>query len=530
MSDEVILDTRGIDAAVLDMDGVVTDTASLHEEAWKETFDKHLADLAEETGRQLEPFTHQDYINYVDGKPRYDGVRSFLRSRDLELPEHAVDGSRSVLSIGDEKDERFREVLETRGAQPLPGVVEFVSSLKEAGVRVAVISSSRNAQAVLDSAGVAHLFEERVDGVVSDELGLAGKPDPAIFLEAARRLEAEPDRTIVVEDALSGVEAGRSGGFCLVIGIARGGGEAQLKAHGADVAITSLEQITVLGLPEDLPRPAAEVPEMLPLWDALVRGMRRDTSLATFLDYDGTLTPIVERPEDARLDERMRNLVERLAESCFVAIVSGRDVSFVQEQVGLDTVAYLGSHGFDIVAPAGREVPGDALQRFEQSLPALDDAQEALERELADIDGAQVERKKFAVAVHYRRAAEDDVPAIEEAVRHEEARSADLHMTGGKKVFELRPALDWHKGRAVRWVLESFGLDVPHVEPVYIGDDVTDEDVFRELRQDGLTIAVTDDLGETSALFRVADTNEVREVLERICDLCESRMSSRRQA
>jgi len=530
MPDEVILDARRIDAAVLDMDGVVTDTASIHEQAWKETFDRHLEAIGDQTGRQLDPFTHDDYIQFVDGKPRYDGVRSFLESRGIDLPEHAADGSRSVRSIGDEKNARFNEILETQGATVFSGVVDFVSSLKEAGVAVAVISSSRNAQVVLDSAGVAHLFEERVDGVVSDELGLPGKPDPAIFVEAARRLGTTPERAIVLEDAIAGVQAGRAGAFELVIGVDRTGSAAQLKRHGADVVVHSLEQLKVLGMPYPELRPAAEALDIVLVWDALVAGMPRGRILAVFLDYDGTLTPIVDRPQDATLSEEVRDRIGRLAESCFVGIVSGRDVGFVQEQVGLDSVVYLGSHGFDVVAPAGREVPGDALQRFEQALPALDDAEALLTEQLADIEGAEVERKRFAIAVHYRRAAEDSVPAIEEAVAHEAARQAELHMTGGKKVFELRPAVDWNKGKAVRWVLEAFGLEGMNVQPVYIGDDVTDEDAFSELATDGFTVVVADEPTETTALFRVADTDEVARLLDLFAELCESRMSSRREA
>lgn len=518
---EIALDPRLYDAAVFDMDGVVTDTASVHERAWRETFDRYLERLAVDAGTTPDPFTAEDYLSHVDGKPRFDGVRAFLASRGIELPEETEDGSPSVRGIGDEKNALFGEMLESGGATALPGVREFVSALTGAGIRVAVISASRNAPEVLESAGVAGLFETRVDGNVANELGLAGKPDPAVFLEAARRLGAEPGRTIVLEDALAGVEAGRSGGFGLVVGVDRGAGEADLRSRGADAVVTTLEEFRVLDGFDDTPRTAPDVPGIVELWPALARGLPPRRPLAVFLDYDGTLTPIVERPEDALLGEKMREQIAELAASCFVAVVSGRDASFVVEQVGLDSVTYLGSHGFDVVAPAGRKLPADARARFERFESPLQAAGDALERELAEIEGAQVERKRFAIAIHYRRAAEESLPVIKEAVEREAARHDELVVTGGKKIFELRPAVDWNKGTAVAWVLESFGLADDDTLPAYVGDDVTDEDAFEHLAAEGITVmVVSGESRETRARFTVTDTDQVATLLGLMAARC----------
>lgn len=520
----VVIDVRNIDAVVFDMDGVITDTASVHERAWKETFDRHVRELSQARGTTFEPFEHEDYLRYVDGKPRYDGVRSFLDSRDLELPEKPSPSGEdhSVETIGDEKNARFLELLESEGASVLGGVETLVSALKERNIATAVISSSRNAREVLASAGVADLFDERVDGEVSAELDIPGKPDPAIFIEAARRVGTTPERAVVVEDALAGVQAGRDGGFALVIGVNQGDEQAarDLLDHGADIVVSGLDEVDLLGEANPGPRNATDLPEFLSRWTAIARGTVRDRRLAVFLDYDGTLTPIVERPEDAILDDDMRERIKRLAGDCFVAIVSGRDVEFVREQVALDNVAYLGSHGFDVVPPSGAAAPQEELKRFEQYLPSLDSAQSALEAELPSIDGIQVERKRFGLAIHYRRAPGDALPQIEKIVEQQVEAHDDLKITRGKKVLELRPDVEWDKGAAVRWAIEVFDLAHESFVPIYIGDDLTDEDAFRELAGDGLTVVVADEERESEALFRVEDTPAVSEVLDRMADTC----------
>jgi alpha,alpha-trehalase len=245
MSDRpVVIDPGRYDAVVFDLDGVITDTAAVHLRAWRRLFDEFLTARhgrpGEEPGEDLHPFTDDDYRRYVDGKPRYDGVRSFLVARGIDL------GMGAIRSLGDRKDGYFGALLERDGVRVFDGTVRLVDDLARAGIATAVISASRHCAEVLTAARLADRFDVRVDGVVADELGLPGKPDPAVFLLAARRLGVQPRRTVVVEDALAGVRAGQVGGFGLVIGVDRTGHGAELLANGAGVVVRDLAEVEVL--------------------------------------------------------------------------------------------------------------------------------------------------------------------------------------------------------------------------------------------------------------------------------------------
>jgi len=234
------------DALLFDLDGVLTSTGVLHETAWKLMFDEFLTDRAEEGGLPLVPFERDDYLRYVDGRPRFDGVRVFLASRGIQLPEGDVSSEPSLESIaglGNRKNQLFNELLASRGADPLPGAVEVVRSAKAQGMKTAVVSSSANAEQVLAAAGLTGLFDVVVDGLVARRLELAGKPEPDTFLEAARQLEVTPNRAVVFEDALAGVAAGRAGRFGLVIGIGPSENEQRLLDRGADQVFASLAEV-----------------------------------------------------------------------------------------------------------------------------------------------------------------------------------------------------------------------------------------------------------------------------------------------
>jgi len=241
------LDARRYDAVIFDMDGVVTRTAEVHAAAWKRLFDDVLARRAH--GGAFEPFDIvSDYRRYVDGKSRYDGVRDFLASRGIHPPEGSPGdppGAETVCGLGNRKDEMFLAELREHGATAFKSTVDLIEKLRARGLRVAVISASRNAREILDAAGVIDLFETRVDGNVAADLGLPGKPHPAVFLEAARRLGTKPARTVVVEDARAGVEAGRRGDFGLVIGVDRAGQADALLKSGADAVVADLAQVEV---------------------------------------------------------------------------------------------------------------------------------------------------------------------------------------------------------------------------------------------------------------------------------------------
>ena len=242
-------DVAPLKAVLFDMDGVITDTAQAHAATWKRLFDAYLEQRAKQRGEGFRPFEiDSDYLRYVDGKPRYDGVRDFLASRGIHLPEGSPDDPperETVCGLGNRKDRLFLAQLREHGTSAFPSTVVLIEKLRRRGVRVAVISSSRNAPEILEAAGVKDLFETRIDGIVAAELELPGKPDPAVFLEAARRLGVEPARAVVVEDATAGVEAGRRGGFGLVIGIDRVGQAAELRRSGADLVVADLAQVSV---------------------------------------------------------------------------------------------------------------------------------------------------------------------------------------------------------------------------------------------------------------------------------------------
>jgi trehalose 6-phosphate phosphatase len=241
-----------LEAVVFDTDGVLTDTASVHAAAWKRLFDEYLKLRAARRHEPFRAFEEADYLAHVDGRARYDGVAGFLASRAITLPwgDPADPPDReTVCGLGNAKDRFFVAHLRDHGATAFPTSVAFVLRLRERGLRTAVVSASRNMVAVLESAGLRGLFDAEVDGVEAGRLGLAGKPDPALFLEAARRLGVSPGRAAVVEDALAGMEAGRRGRFGAVVGVDRGGQAAALAERGADVVVADLGELALDGAP-----------------------------------------------------------------------------------------------------------------------------------------------------------------------------------------------------------------------------------------------------------------------------------------
>ena len=232
---------------LFDLDGVLTRTAKVHAAAWKEMFDDYLRQRAERERVLFVPFDAvHDYDEYVDGRPREDGVRTFLASRGIRLPEGAPDDGadrETVNGLGTRKNALVLRKIVEEGVEAYEGSVAYVSAARDAGLRRAVVSSSANCRDVLAAAGIEDLFEERIDGIVAREQRLRGKPQPDTYLAAARALGAEPRAAAVFEDALAGVEAGRAGEFGLVVGIDRTGQAAELQRHGADIVVNDLAEL-----------------------------------------------------------------------------------------------------------------------------------------------------------------------------------------------------------------------------------------------------------------------------------------------
>jgi beta-phosphoglucomutase family hydrolase len=232
-----------IQACLFDLDGVVTKTAVVHAAAWKETFD---AFLRERDGEDFRPFTDADYDEYVDGRPRADGVRSFLASRGVELPEGSPDDppdARTVHGVGNRKNALLLEKIRTQGVEAYDGTLRYIDAVRAQGLRTAIVSSSANTRDVLRSIDAERLFDVRIDGVVAAERKLPGKPRPDTFLAAARDLGVDPSRAAVFEDALAGMDAGRAGRFGYVVGVDRVGQSDALYAHGADRVVRDLAEL-----------------------------------------------------------------------------------------------------------------------------------------------------------------------------------------------------------------------------------------------------------------------------------------------
>jgi beta-phosphoglucomutase family hydrolase len=236
-----------IEALLFDMDGVLTQTAKVHAAAWKQTFDEFLRQRAQERGEKFVPFDqHSDYDEYVDGKPREDGVRSFLESRGIELPEGDVDDppdAQTIEGVGNNKNERVLKLIHDDGVDAYEGSVRYVQAAKQAGLKRAVVSSSTNTHDVLAAAKLDGLFDTVIDGNVARLDHLHGKPAPDTFLAGAKALGVTPEHAVVFEDALAGVQAGRAGKFGYVVGVDRVGQRDALKAHGADVVVEDLAEL-----------------------------------------------------------------------------------------------------------------------------------------------------------------------------------------------------------------------------------------------------------------------------------------------
>jgi trehalose 6-phosphate phosphatase len=510
------------DAVIFDMDGVVTNTAKLHARAWKQLFDDYLQRRSAESQQAFVPFDiKSDYLTYVDGKPRYEGVRSFIAARGIDLPDGDPSdgaGTDTICGLGNAKDEIFERLLHQYGPEVFDTTVALIGRLKGRGVKVGIVTSSKHCQDVLQMAGLDGLFAARVDGVSAESLGLRGKPDPDIFLKAGELLGVTADRTVVVEDAVSGVQAGRRGHFALVLGVDRGHNRSALTANGADIVVSDLGEVTLEQIENWF---AAALPSALARRAEIARRLH-GRQAAVFLDYDGTLTPIAPRPDLALMTPAMREAVRALAHCCTMAIVSGRALTDVAKLVDLAELYYAGNHGFEITGPDHTDICYEPGKRF---LSAVNDVSRRIEAGIDGIEGAFVENKAYSLSVHYRLAAREHVPKVERVVDEVLASFPALAKRHGKEVFEIRPRIDWDKGKAVLWLLEALQLNGPAVLPIYVGDDVTDEDAFAALKGRGIGVLVADAPRPSSADYSLRDVGEVKQFLEMLATLTCARRS-----
>ncbi len=504
------------DGIIFDLDGVITQTAKVHARAWKSLFDRYLKEQADKKNEKFTPFDiTRDYRTFVDGKPRYDGVKSFLNSRGIDLPwgdPSDEPDKETICGLGNRKNAIFNDYLEQQGAQVYEDTLSLVYELKKQGWKMAVISASKNCIPVLSSVGILDWFDTVVDGILSEQLKIKGKPEPDIFFEAAGRIGITPERAVVFEDATAGVSAAKKGKFYRVIGVNRADNEAILKKAGADVVFSDLCEIRINGRQPVRKKQMASLPSAMDhIQDILLQA--GDRTPALFLDYDGTLTPIVNDPDKAFLDDITRQILAKVAEKWMVAIISGRDLATIQQFVKLDNLYFAGSHGFDIAGPANLTLE---MQKGKDFLPVLDIAQDNLQKKLAEIQGAAIERKKFSIAIHYRNVKQTAAQSVKHTVRQVQAEHPELRITEGKKVFELQPDIDWHKGKALVWLMEKLKLDRNTYYPMYIGDDITDEDAFESLKTIGTSIVVKGSFHPTSADYVLENTRETAAFLKNL--------------
>jgi trehalose 6-phosphate phosphatase len=342
--------------------------------------------------------------------------------------------------------------------------------------------------------------------VGSDELHQP--TDSAALVEAAKRLSVRPGRCAVVTATGNGVAAARAGGFALVIAIDTTGHGDDLISRGADAVITDIHDISV----RTGDRRMFELPDALQALDVMT-----GRHPAVFFDFDGTLSDIVENPDSARLVEGAAEALTSLTAQCPVAILSGRDLADVRQRIGLPGIWYAGSHGFELTGPDGAHHENAEAAA---SIRVLEEAAAELADQLGHIPGVVVEHKRFGVAVHYRNAARDRVGEVAAAVRSAGRRSA-LRVTTGREVIELRPNVDWDKGKTLRWVLDYIRHDEQPgpLVPIYLGDDITDEDAFDAIHDDGVAIVVrhTDDGDRaTAANYALDNPEQVRDFAERL--------------
>lgn len=479
-------------AMILDMDGVVTNTRELHFDAWKISFDEVLASEGEDHF-----FERKDYEHFVDGKTREEGILSFMKSRKIKLSAEAVK------ALGQKKNHLYLQRLREVGPEVFEDSVKAIKNWKEQGIGVAIISSSQNCSEVLEKAGIKNLFDAQVDSVIAEKNHLRGKPEADYFLEAAHLLGVSPEECAIVEDSLAGIAAGASAHFKGVIGMSKKGQTPRslLYAQGATQVVESLEKI-------------GHSKNAIDHWKDIQQKIG-EREVALFIDFDGTLSEIVADPTRAEASPSILAILKECALSLKLAIISGRDRADVKQRINLENIFYAGCHGFDISGPGAFHFIVDEALAI---IPDIHSARQNLQELQNDFPGMVIEDKRFFIAVHYRGVDQRDQSILTDKVREVAKTFSTLGIREGKKVIEIAPKLDWDKGSAIRKLSTILEINPEQTLSIYLGDDLTDEDAFREINtNNGIGIKI--DHGEeskTAANYLLKDPKEVEEFLKLI--------------
>lgn len=516
---DVTIDPRKHEAVLFNLDGVVANTALLHEAAWRTTFDEFFAIRRTFMHEDHSPFTMSDYRRYMHGIPRCAGIKDFLAARDIVLSdnEDARGAEETVQVLADRAQRLFSERIPGE-VQVFEPAIELLRKLADEGIATALFSSSYNCEEVLVAAGIENLFAVRVDGVVAETLGLPGNPHPAVLLEAAARLGVRPERSVVLDDSEAGVQAARGGDFGLVVGVDRGGRGDRLLHYGADVGVSTLSEIAV----RTGDRRISQLPGASDAFGHL-GGIVDGRQPFVCLDYDGILSDIVADPDVATLVGGVAAVLQALAQQCPVAILSGGDPADIRSRLGLSELWYSGAYGYELIGPDGAAFHHDAA---ELALPRLAPAAAKLRGDVQDVPGVHVEIWPYAVAVDYRNVARQRLPEVF-AVAHRCADHHGLRVTPGRRVLEFRPDIDWHSGKAMTWIRDRVCSD-GGVLPIYIGADLAEEDAFDCVRYNGIGMVMRkDEDGDrpTAAQFACRNIGEVCEFLQRLTDILVRRRS-----
>jgi alpha,alpha-trehalase len=501
------------DGIILDLDGVVTSTVLQHIKAWKESLDSFLLHYSRTHDSRFIPLdTDHDYKTYIDGKPRYSGVKSFLDSRNISLPYGKPDdlpGFDTICALGNLKNRIYLDLLNKEGAEVYEDALKMIKLWRSERLKTAIVSASKNCRQVLSSVGITDLFDLVFDGNDAEKNNLPGKPAPDIFLKACMLLNISNTRAVLFEDSESGIKAGKKGNFPLVVGVNRNGSGSLLYESGADLVLSKLTDLIV----QPVPKKSSLLPSALSQLKEILSCVLHYKSII-FLDYDGTLTPIVSRPELAIMGESIRKALVELSDKIPVAIISGRELNDVRNLVQIPHIYYAGNHGFELRHPDGTETVLEDVKKYP---PLLDRIETSLQPLRTSYPGVIIERKRFSLAVHYRLLKDESlIPPLETSLSGTVTQFSQYKLTSGKKVFELRPSIDWHKGKAVQVITNEIYGNTADSYPVYIGDDLTDEDAFRAIKGWGAGILVGVEGQPTLADYSLKDTTEVGEFIERL--------------
>ena len=496
----------GAKAVIVDMSEVLIHTSLISKNTWEtvfnELFEKHDA---------IQPFSEEDYYTYIDGKPKFERVQSFLNSRSINLPFGTQSDSTdidTVCSLEKRKSKLFSRRLKEGEFQFYEKALQKLKYWKDKGLKTAIVSSDENFKKALNASIIKNLFDVKIDGHAARKKGLKEKPEADLYIEAAKELGIAPESCALFDDTVAGLQAGSKGNFGLVVGVNRRDNRKLMSENGADLVIDDFNELDLINDPEIEAWFNQSIPPFASQYVEIGKAVFEKTPVL-FLDYDGTLTPIVQRPEDALISEEMRDVLSECATKFKVAAVSGRDMDDLKSRINIENLIYAGSHGFRISGPGGMYMEHE---KTGQLLPELD----KMEHKLHDVfsesaKGVQIERKRYAIAIHYRNAHEDDIPSIRDKVYKTLKNSKNLKVGEGKKILEVKPDIHWHKGKAVLWILNELGLTDPDkYVPIYIGDDVTDEDAYKALINRGIGIQVGPGASQTAAQYRLKNVYQVR--------------------